>query len=314
MNQLMALPTWDDRSPGWVDDQLVADHRRGAPDRHPARRVRRRPRAGATRRWPGRQRLSPAPGRPDAAPLRDPPRHRPRRALGRARARGRRPAPAARAVTGGRRRAGAGHLPRLLLPGRAGLLGGPAGRGPAAAQPRLVARRRLDPAPVVAGQPRAGPHRRRRPRGRAGLRGLPRSRWRTGSATGWPSPRSATTAPARCATWAATTRRTTSSPACCPRSSPTTSPTRCSPAARTSPASSSTWVATGTARCWWAPRWPSATAPAFRAWPFQEAALAPSVEAGRQRLGDEWEPLLARGAELGVLAAVATALRTDEPT
>ncbi len=26
---------------------------------------------------------------------------------------------------------------------------------------------------------------------------------------------------------------------------------------------------------------------------FQEAALAPSVEAGRQRLGDEWEPLLA---------------------
>lgn len=44
---------------------------------------------------------------------------------------------------------------------------------------------------------------------------------------------------------------------------------------------------------------------------FQEAALAPSVEAGRDRLGDEWEPLLARGAELGVLAAVATALRRD---
>jgi tetratricopeptide (TPR) repeat protein len=42
---------------------------------------------------------------------------------------------------------------------------------------------------------------------------------------------------------------------------------------------------------------------------FQEAALAPSVEAGRQRLGDEWEPLLARGADLGVLAAVATAMR-----
>ena len=45
---------------------------------------------------------------------------------------------------------------------------------------------------------------------------------------------------------------------------------------------------------------------------FQEAALAPSVEAGRQRLGDEWEPLLERGAELGVLAAVATALRPAE--
>jgi tetratricopeptide (TPR) repeat protein len=42
---------------------------------------------------------------------------------------------------------------------------------------------------------------------------------------------------------------------------------------------------------------------------FQEAALATSVEAGKQRLGDEWEPLLARGAELGVLAAVATAMR-----
>ena len=42
---------------------------------------------------------------------------------------------------------------------------------------------------------------------------------------------------------------------------------------------------------------------------FQEAALAPSFEAGRQRLGDEWEPLLARGADLGVLAAVATAMR-----
>jgi tetratricopeptide (TPR) repeat protein len=42
---------------------------------------------------------------------------------------------------------------------------------------------------------------------------------------------------------------------------------------------------------------------------FQEAALAPSVNAGRQRLGEEWEPLLDRGAELGVLAAVAMALR-----
>ena len=42
---------------------------------------------------------------------------------------------------------------------------------------------------------------------------------------------------------------------------------------------------------------------------FQDAALAPSVEAGRQRLGAEWETLLDRGAELGVLAAVATALR-----
>jgi len=42
---------------------------------------------------------------------------------------------------------------------------------------------------------------------------------------------------------------------------------------------------------------------------FQEAALAPSVEAGRKRLGDEWQPLLDRGAELGVLAAVAMAMR-----
>ncbi len=42
---------------------------------------------------------------------------------------------------------------------------------------------------------------------------------------------------------------------------------------------------------------------------FQETALAPSVAAGRTRLGARWEPLLERGAELGVLAAVATALR-----
>ncbi len=45
---------------------------------------------------------------------------------------------------------------------------------------------------------------------------------------------------------------------------------------------------------------------------FQEAAVEPSVAAARARLGDEWEPLLARGAELGVLAAVATALRPTE--
>jgi len=42
---------------------------------------------------------------------------------------------------------------------------------------------------------------------------------------------------------------------------------------------------------------------------FQDAALAPSVEAGKERLGCDWKPLLDRGAELGVLAAVATALR-----
>jgi tetratricopeptide (TPR) repeat protein len=46
--------------------------------------------------------------------------------------------------------------------------------------------------------------------------------------------------------------------------------------------------------------------------PVQEAAVASSVEAGRHRLGDDWGPLLERGAELGVLAAVATALRTRE--
>ena len=45
---------------------------------------------------------------------------------------------------------------------------------------------------------------------------------------------------------------------------------------------------------------------------FQEAALATSVAAGRQRLGGDWEALLGRGAELGVLAAVATALRAAE--
>jgi len=42
---------------------------------------------------------------------------------------------------------------------------------------------------------------------------------------------------------------------------------------------------------------------------FQEASLAPSMTAAQARLGDAWEPLLARGAELGVLAAVASALR-----
>jgi hypothetical protein len=42
---------------------------------------------------------------------------------------------------------------------------------------------------------------------------------------------------------------------------------------------------------------------------FQEAAVGPSVAAGRQRLGEEWARLTERGAELGVLAAVATALR-----
>lgn len=45
---------------------------------------------------------------------------------------------------------------------------------------------------------------------------------------------------------------------------------------------------------------------------FQEAALASSVEAGRLRLGDDWQPLLDRGAELDVLAAVAMALRPAE--
>jgi tetratricopeptide (TPR) repeat protein len=45
---------------------------------------------------------------------------------------------------------------------------------------------------------------------------------------------------------------------------------------------------------------------------FQEAALGPSVEAGRHRLDGEWQPLLDRGAELGVLAAVAMALRPAE--
>jgi tetratricopeptide (TPR) repeat protein len=42
---------------------------------------------------------------------------------------------------------------------------------------------------------------------------------------------------------------------------------------------------------------------------FQEAAVAPSFDGGRARLGERWEPLLVRGRELGVLAAVAMALR-----
>jgi tetratricopeptide (TPR) repeat protein len=42
---------------------------------------------------------------------------------------------------------------------------------------------------------------------------------------------------------------------------------------------------------------------------FQEAAIEPSISAGRERLGEAWDGLLARGADLGVLAAVASALR-----
>jgi tetratricopeptide (TPR) repeat protein len=42
---------------------------------------------------------------------------------------------------------------------------------------------------------------------------------------------------------------------------------------------------------------------------FKEAAVAPSFNAGRARLGEGWEQLLDRGRELGVLAAVAMALR-----
>ena len=58
---------------------------------------------------------------------------------------------------------------------------------------------------------------------------------------------------------------TPSSRRSCRRSWPTTFPTRSSPAVRTSRVSCSTWAATGTAPCWSAQRWPSATAPASRA-------------------------------------------------
>jgi tetratricopeptide (TPR) repeat protein len=44
----------------------------------------------------------------------------------------------------------------------------------------------------------------------------------------------------------------------------------------------------------------------------QEAAVAPSTGAARVRLGDRWDALLQRGAELGVLAAVAMALRDPQ--
>jgi hypothetical protein len=45
---------------------------------------------------------------------------------------------------------------------------------------------------------------------------------------------------------------------------------------------------------------------------YQEAALAPSVSAAEGRLGSRWGPLLDKGAELGVLVAVAIALRRTE--
>ena len=44
---------------------------------------------------------------------------------------------------------------------------------------------------------------------------------------------------------------------------------------------------------------------------FQEAELEPSVTAARARLGGDWDALLERGAELGVLAAVASAIRRE---
>ena len=185
-------------------------------------------------------------------------------------------------------------------------------RGPAAAEPRLVARRRLDPAPVVAGQPRAGPHRRRRPRGRAGLRecrdrdGGP-ARRRAGHHRGPQQPRLHAAPPGPLRRGVRRVRRGA------PRDPRRRHPRRGAHqlrGLRVRPVRHGSRP--GRAPCSWAPRWPSATASAFRAWPFQEAALAPSVEAGRQRLGDEWEPLLERGAELGVLAAVATALRPAE--
>ena len=46
---------------------------------------------------------------------------------------------------------------------------------------------------------------------------------------------------------------------------------------------------------------------------FQDATIEASISAGRDRLGTAWDGLLARGAELGVLAAVASALRPVAP-
>ncbi len=130
MNQLMALPTWDDRSPGWVDDQLVLttavvhqigtlrgeyDDARSWGDSALAlgsngSRLRRADlmlHLSEIHRVTGRAERSAELVHEAADLLRLP-----------------------RAVAGGRRRAGAGHLPRLLLPGRAGLLGGPAATRP----------------------------------------------------------------------------------------------------------------------------------------------------------------------------------------
>ena len=45
---------------------------------------------------------------------------------------------------------------------------------------------------------------------------------------------------------------------------------------------------------------------------FQEAAVDGTVAAARSRLGADWEPLLRRGADLGVLAAVAKALEPPD--
>ena len=120
---------------------------------------------------------------------------------------------------------------------------------------------------------------------------------------------SATTGPAPCASWAATTSRTPSSPTLLPEiladDLPDALLTSCEDFAcvlfdmgRDRDGALLVGAAMAERDGVGVPRMA-----------FQEAALAPSVEAGRERLGGEWEPLLDRGAELGVLAAVATALR-----
>jgi len=171
MNRLMAMATWDHRPAAWVDDQLelvtAVVHQIGT----------QRGEYDDARSW-GDSALG---LRQHGTPLRraDLMLHLSEihRVIGRAE----RAAELAREAADllrvfdlseeAPRRAGAGHLSRVLLPRCHRVLGGPPRRGPAAARPRLGARRRLDPTPVVAGQPRADPRRRRGPRGGAGLRG-----------------------------------------------------------------------------------------------------------------------------------------------
>ena len=204
MNQLCALPTWRAGARAWVDDQLDADDRRGLPGRHPARRVRRRAGLGRHGAAASGGRLAGAPGRPDAAPVRALPRHRP--------ARDARPSSctSAAALLGVHQLSPRASTPLapvschalFCLGAMAYWEGRPrGGRAAARRTPgRMAATRRLTCGRWSTTRwscTDAGDH-------EAALAFEERrSRWPSGSATSWPSPGSGTTGPARCATWAA---------------------------------------------------------------------------------------------------------------